>query len=254
MKKKFYFIALLLSTTVLAVNPVNLSAYFLLQGTENGSVLNAKNTLFDPDDLPVVLTNTNVNDKEAPVALLISGDGGWFSFEQHIADNLAEHGIPTVGLDSRKYFWNRRTPEETAKDVGDELNYYLEKWHRDKIVLVGYSLGAEIVPFIYNRLSPGIKSKVISAVLLSPDVSTDFEIHISNMLGLGNRQNTYDVPKEIKQMKGLRTILIFGAGEDSKVPALLKGDDVRINIIPGEHHYKSDISLIVRTMIENKAF
>ncbi len=214
---------------------------------------NEINAEANPGDLPVVITNAKIQNPQAPVALLISGDGGWYGFEQQIADNLALHGIPTVGLDSKKYFWNRRTPEETARDMGNQLEYYLNAWGRDKLILVGYSLGAEIVPFIYNRLAPGIKSKVISTILLSPDVSSDFEIHITNMLGLGNRNNTYDVPDEIRKMKGTKTLLIFGAGEKSKVPSLLKGTDVRINIIPGDHHYKFDLPLIMKTIIDNKA-
>jgi type IV secretory pathway VirJ component len=208
----------------------------------------------NPKKLPVVITNALEQNREAPVALLISGDGGWYGFEQQIADNLAKHEIPTVGLDSKKYFWNRRTPDETARDIGNELNYYLKEWGRDKLVLVGYSLGAEIVPFIVNRLSEDVKSKVISVVLLSPDVTTDFEIHISNMLGMGNRQNTYDVAEEIKKIEGVNTILIFGEGEKSKVPELLKGASVKISFIPGDHHYKFNLPLIMQTMVNNKAF
>jgi type IV secretory pathway VirJ component len=208
----------------------------------------------NPKKLPVVITNALEQNREAPVALLISGDGGWYGFEQQIADNLAKHEIPTVGLDSKKYFWNRRTPDEAARDIGNELNYYLKEWGRDKLVLVGYSLGAEIVPFIVNRLSEDVKSKVISVVLLSPDVTTDFEIHISNMLGMGNRQNTYDVAEEIKKIEGVNTILIFGEGEKSKVPELLKGASVKISFIPGDHHYKFNLPLIMQTMVNNKAF
>src|SRR5450759_2628368 len=44
-------------------------------------------------DLPVVITHSKTPDKQAPVALLISGDGGWYGFEQSIADNLAKQGI-----------------------------------------------------------------------------------------------------------------------------------------------------------------
>ncbi len=210
--------------------------------------------VINPKDLPVVITNAKTQDREAPVALLISGDGGWYGFEQELADNFANHAIPTVGLDSKKYFWNRRTPEEATEDIANELNYYLKEWGRDKLVLVGYSLGAEIVPFIVNRLPAGIKSKVISVVLLSPGINTDFEIHISNMLGMGNRQNTYNVPEEIKKMEGINTVIIFGEGEDSKVPELLKGTSVKISFIPGDHHYKFNLPLIMQTMINDKAF
>ncbi|HSN50364.1 MAG TPA: AcvB/VirJ family lysyl-phosphatidylglycerol hydrolase, partial [Bacteroidales bacterium] len=160
-----------------------------------------------PDDslklrnLPIVIITTSIHNPEAPVALLITGDGGWYHFEQSIANSLAKRGIPTVGLDSRKYFWNRRTPGETATDVALALSYYAKEWHRNKFVLIGYSLGAEIVPFIFNRLPEEMKRKIQSTVLLSPDVTTDFEIHFSNMMGIGNKQNTYGTIEEIIKMQ-----------------------------------------------------
>jgi type IV secretory pathway VirJ component len=208
----------------------------------------------DVKNLPVVITNSKTQDRQAPVALLISGDGGWYGFEQQIADHLAKEGIPTVGLDSKKYFWKRRTPEGTASDIAKALNFYSNEWGRDKFVLIGYSLGAEIVPFIVNALPEDIKSKVESAVLLSPATTTDFEIHISNMLGMGNRQNTYHTIDEIVKMQNIPTLIIFGDGEKTEVPALLSGTSVKIRKIPGDHHYKFNLPLIMQTMKDNKAF
>lgn len=205
-------------------------------------------------DLPLIITNSKISVREAPVALLISGDGGWYGFEQQIADNLAKQGIPTIGLDSKKYFWNRRTPEETASDIGKALNYYGNLWGRDKFVLVGYSLGAEIVPFIVNRLPDDIKSKVVSTALLSPATTTDFEIHISNMLGMGNKQNTYVTTDEIVKMQEVTTLIIFGDGEKTQFPELLSGTKIIIRKIPGDHHYKFNLPLIMQTMRDNKIF
>ena len=208
----------------------------------------------DIKNIPVVITNAKFQNKEGPVALLISGDGGWFSFEQHIADHLADRGIPTLGLDSKKYFWNRKTPEETAGDMVKLLSYYCKELGRERLLLIGYSLGAEIVPFIVNRLPVEMKSKIVSSVLLSPDTNTDFEIHISNMMGMGNRQNTYNVIDEIIKMQASPTLIIFGEGEKSKVPGLLTGAAVKISIIPGDHHYKFNLPLIMQTMKDSKAF
>jgi type IV secretory pathway VirJ component len=205
-------------------------------------------------NIPVVITNSKMEDKKAPIALVVSGDGGWYSFEQLISDNMAKQGIPTIGLDSKKYFWKRRTPEETASDMDKVLNFYGKLWGRDKFVLIGYSLGAEIVPFIVNRLPEKTKSRIESVVLLSPATTTDFEIHISNMLGMGNRQNVYHPIDEIIKMQAIQTLIIFGDGEKTQVPELLNGTSVTIKKIPGDHHYKFNLQLIMQTMRENKAF
>jgi type IV secretory pathway VirJ component len=203
---------------------------------------------------PLVITNPKNQNKNMPVALLLSGDGGWFGFEQSIADNLAILGIPTIGLDSRKYFWNRRSPEETVIDMTGILNFYFKEWERDKVLIIGYSLGSEIVPFIVTRLPAEMKSKIASAVLLSPETFTDFEIHISNMLGMGNSQNIYNVTDEIIKMQDFNTIIIYGEGEKSKMPELLNGRAPKIIKIPGDHHYKFNLPLIIQTMKDNNAF
>jgi type IV secretory pathway VirJ component len=99
-----------------------------------------------------------------------------------------------------------------------------------------------------------MKSKIVSAVLLSPETTTDFEIHVSNMLGMGNRQNVYNVIDEIIKMQTVPSLIILGDGEKSKIPGLLTGTPPKISIIPGDHHYKFNLPLIVQTMKDNKAF
>jgi type IV secretory pathway VirJ component len=204
--------------------------------------------------LPLSITQAKTQSQDKPVALIISGDGGWYSFEQSIADNFAGIGIPTIGLDSKKYFWKRRTPEQTTEDMAMALSFYCKEWGREQFILIGYSLGAEVVPFIVNRLPSELKPKILSSVLLSPDISTDFEIHISNMLGMGNRQNTYNVTEEIKSMQPVPTLIIFGSGEKTDIPDLLNGKGPAIRKIPGDHHYKFDIQLIIKTIKDYKTF
>jgi type IV secretory pathway VirJ component len=201
----------------------------------------------------LIITNAKTENKDGPFALLISGDGGWYGFEQSMADQLAVLGVPTVGLNARKYFWNRRTPEETASDILNLINYYKKIFGKDRYLFIGYSQGAEIVPFIINRLPQNIRSGIVSAILLSPDITTDFEVHFSNMMGIGNRQNTYQVVEEISKMKHVHTLCIFGENEKSPFPGILARSDVQISILPGDHHYKSDFSLIIRTIKENRA-
>ena len=119
---------------------------------------------------------------------------------------------------------------------------------------MGYSQGAEIVPFVLTRLPEEMKSKVISMVMLSPELSTDFEVHITNMLGLGNKENTYDVIAEISKIQDTRQICIFGENENTKVPEILRSTQVETVLIPGDHHYKSNSTLIVQKMKDKKAF
>lgn len=206
------------------------------------------------NSLPLVITPANPEVKYAPAAFIISGDGGWYKFEQAIADELAELGIPTIGLDTKKYFWNRRTPEETASDINACLEHFGREWRKEDFIIIGYSLGAELLPFVINRFPDSTKSRISIFVLLSPSATTDFQVHFTDMLGIGNRKNNYSVIDEIKKIHATPSLLIFGANEKSKVPALLKGTSVMIDIIPGDHHYNNNTSLIVQTMKNHQAF
>jgi type IV secretory pathway VirJ component len=204
-------------------------------------------------DLPVIITKAESENKDRPFVLLISGDGGWYGFEQSMANHLAHLGIPTVGINARRYFWNRRTPEETTSDVVNLITYYRKEFGKERYLLIGYSQGAEIVPFIVNRLPGNIFAGLVSAVLLSPDKDTDFEVHFTNMIGIGNRHNTYQVTKEIADIHRVLTLCIFGEKERSPVPGILAGSDAAIAILPGRHHYKGDIARIIETIKEHKA-
>jgi type IV secretory pathway VirJ component len=202
--------------------------------------------------MPLIIINNKIEINRAPLAIMISGDGGWYWFEQSIADSLARLGISTIGLDAKKYFWDRKSPDETAHDFGDAMSYFGDKFGIDRFLVLGYSLGAEVVPFIITRLPEKLRSEIISTVLLSPGEFTDFEIHITNMIGLGNLDNTYNVANEINKLSGGNILCIFGKDEQSKVPEYLNKSIIKIKFIPGDHHYNNNLPLIIRTLREEK--
>jgi type IV secretory pathway VirJ component len=74
------------------------------------------------------------------------------------------------------------------------------------------------------------------------------------MLGIGNRQNTFQVMDEIVKTQVFPTLIIIGKAEKTQVPELLAGTAVKIQKIPGNHHYMNNTTLIVQTMKDNKAF
>lgn len=209
---------------------------------------------YQPSDFPIIITKARkVNDK-APIVFFISGDGGWYKFEQSIADELSGFGIPTIGLDTKIYFHNLRTPEETTADVFSCLSYYTTEMQKQDIIFIGYSLGAELVPFIIRRLPAEMLARVKMYFLLSPASTTDFEVHLSDRLGFVSSHDTYQVVEEIKKITSVPAVCIFGSDEKTKVPSMLSGTKAKIVVIPGDHHYKFDTDLIVKTMKANNAF
>jgi type IV secretory pathway VirJ component len=66
-------------------------------------------------DLPVVEVQARYAGDA--FAVVLSGDGGWAGIDKALAASLAASGVAVIGVDSLRYFWTPRTPEQTAHDV-----------------------------------------------------------------------------------------------------------------------------------------
>jgi type IV secretory pathway VirJ component len=146
------------------------------------------------------------------MAVIVSGDGGWAGLDRDVAKILADRGVPVVGLNSLQYFWKPRTPEGAAADLARILRTYLPAWNRKDALLIGYSLGAEVLPFMTNRLPPDQLAKVRMLALLGPTRTTSFEFRLSEWLGHGGGENRPVMPETVK-LKGKPMVCIAGAGE-----------------------------------------
>lgn len=192
-----------------------------------------------------------VDNPEKPLCIVISGDGGWTDFDQSISEALSKNGISCVGLDTQKYFWEAKTPETTAQDITKVLQYYLPRLQKTNFILVGYSFGADVIPFIANRLPADLKKKLALVAMLSPDDKTDFEVTISSMLDLGS-EDSYDVLKEIKKVNYIKKLCIFGSEEDDEdMQKSFKSNGAEITVLNGGHHYDDNYPLIVSSILKH---
>ena len=186
----------------------------------------------DIKDLPV--TEVPASGAGDEFALLLSGDGGWAGLDQELAARLAASGVPTVGLNSLKYFWSERTPQETASDVARLLRHYLAAWGKQRVLLIGYSFGADVLPFVVNRLPADLRERVASVSLLGIDANASFEVSIADWVGSGG--GGAPTRPELAALTQLPVLCIYGAGEsDSICPGLTAGRIARAQIGTGHH-------------------
>ena len=67
-----------------------------------------------------------------------------------------------VGLDSLRYFW---TSAHTGRSGGGHdrmIRYYLAHLDKQRVLLIGYSQGADVLPFAVNRLPAATRAQVRS--------------------------------------------------------------------------------------------
>jgi|SRR6185436_7556189 len=187
-----------------------------------------------PADLPLV-------EVQAPrpggdtLAVFYSGDGGWARLDRGVSRALAAHGTPTVGVDSRRYFWTPRDPDGSARDLTRILHHYLPAWKREKILLIGYSFGADVLPFLANRLPPDLLARVELIGLIGASHMATFEFHLTDWL-VGGR-NERPVLPEVRKLAGRRLLCIYGRKEDDTLCPNLGQDLGKTAPLPGGHHF-----------------
>ncbi|SFD50442.1 AcvB/VirJ family lysyl-phosphatidylglycerol hydrolase [Flavobacterium phragmitis] len=201
-------------------------------------------------EMPLTLIPTKNKNEDLPVAFLISGDGGWTSFDQSFGEALAEKGIPVIALDAQKYFWNAKTPLETANAIAKATEHYMQQWNKKTFVLVGYSFGASVVPFAAANFPESLKEKLKGVYAFSPDVKADFEIHIADMLSLESSSDNYDVISEMKKIKAYNPVCFFGTEEDSETRNRFSESGIKTIEIPGSHHFNNDYNKMAENILK----
>jgi type IV secretory pathway VirJ component len=184
------------------------------------------------------------------LGVVVSGDGGWAGIDREIGEYLAGHGVAVVGLNSLQYFWKRKNPEVAAADLQRILNHYLTAWGKSRVILVGYSRGAEVLPFMTDRLPQDLRSKVLVVAMLGPTASVEFEFHVADWLGGSGEKNALPVRPEIDKLSGVRMLCFYGEEErDSLCPSLPAGLATAVPL-KGAHHFGGDYAGIAQAILQ----
>ncbi|MCX2454143.1 hypothetical protein OQX61_22930 [Pedobacter sp. PLR] len=199
--------------------------------------------------LPVVLYKSSVPESKRLV-FLFSGDGGWLDFEDDLARQFAGQGFQTVGFNTRSYFWEQRSPEELSKHLLLLLKTYRMKYHATEIYLCGYSFGADIIPFAYNRLPLRAKRRIAGIQLCSPFATSDFKVRTVDLLNIGGDDKPYKVIPELQKIL-IPIRCYYGSDENPKALKDISLKNFKLILVPGSHSYESAASqTIVSGLLE----
>ena len=183
------------------------------------------------------------------VTLFYSGDGGWRDLDRTIGQEMAKEGYPVVGIDCLRGFWKRKTPEQAAKDLTKALEYYRHNWGAKRFVLAGYSFGADILPPIYNRLSPNDRDSIALLVLLAFSREADFEIHVAGFLG--KKSKGLPLSPELARLPTSKLYCVYGKDEkDESGCSDLADTEAEILELPGGHHFDQDYPKLTRLILD----
>ena len=98
---------------------------------------------------PAHFVKPDVENANTPLVILSPGMAGE-RLRPTNGGGFAVRGYKTVGISSLEYFWREREPSKAAKDLTSIIDKYAGK---PNVLLVGYSFGADVLPFVYDALS-----------------------------------------------------------------------------------------------------
>lgn len=206
-------------------------------------------------ELPLIevtaLGNSTENNLPDTMVVLLTGDGGWAEIDKSVAKIFAEKGIPTIALDSLSYFWKTRTPVDTAKDLDTTINIYREKWHKQKVILIGYSFGADVLPFIANKLSTETQSNISLIALLGMGKTAAFKFRLSSWINADSSENRLPILPELQNMAWANSVCVYGVDDPESNCTATAALGVRVIAMSGDHHFDKKYDELVQHLINS---
>ena len=184
-------------------------------------------------------------------AILMSGDGGWAGLDQEIAGALSAAGIPVVGLDSLRYYWTSRTPDGLAADTDRMIRYYLAHLGKKRVLLVGYSQGADVLPFAVNRLPQASRQAVALTAILGMSEHAVFEFHLTNWVSDDN-SGPATLP-EVNRITDIPVLCIYGEDESDSLCPKLDPKKFIVVKVKGNHHFDGNYAGLAQQIMQAAA-
>ncbi len=190
-----------------------------------------------------------VETSSTTLIVMLSGDGGWSTLTERVTDELNANGSPVVGWNMLKYFWTAKTPQRAGDDLAAIMRYFSDAWHMPNVILAGYSMGADVLPAMVNRLPVAQQRQIRSVILMAPGRATDFEFHIGGWLQHVPR-NAQPIAPEVANLPAeIRLTCIYGL-DDAARSLCTQIDPARsgltLEALPGAHHFDGDYAALAR--------
>lgn len=199
-------------------------------------------------DFKVAEWNSHSN---KPIIFYISGDSGFNTFSKGMGNNLHALGYDVFALDTKSYFWKHKTPKKASHDIEKYIKKQLKGRKNQQVIIAGFSFGSEVAPFIYNRLSDDLKSKIQKVFIIGPTTTNNFQIQYINA-GERSQQNLLVIP-EINKMGNVPVMVVLSDDEFTVFPykQITLGENYQMKHIAGDHHYGGNTKMLANFINDN---
>ncbi len=181
--------------------------------------------------------------KSSYFVILYSGDGGWAEFDESLANAYVEHGIPVIGIDSLKYFWKKKDPKKAGQDLSELIQSYQNKLKLQSFSLVGFSFGADVMPFLIDALPSNQRRQIRSVNLLALSEKVEFEFHFTDWLA--SNDDGVPILPQIEKLSDLKIKCLYGSEETLSLCPRLTPGSIQVFQLPGDHHFDGRTDSII---------
>jgi type IV secretory pathway VirJ component len=182
------------------------------------------------------------------LVVLVSGDGGWAAIDKAIARVMADNGMPVAGLNALQYFWTKRTPEESSRDLQSIITTYSTRWNKPRVIVIGYSRGADVLPAMINRMPADVQSKIRLIALLGPSPTVEFEFHVADWLR--DKKAGYAVRPELERIRTRKVLCLWGEDDKDSLCNGLAQPNVHVITMKGAHHFDGGYEKLAHLILD----
>jgi len=203
----------------------------------------------DLEDLPLVEVPAEGAARDL-FAVMISGDGGWASIDKEVSEEIARRGVPVVGLSSLEYFWHEKSEEKMGQDLSRIIQFYAQLYHKSSVLLIGYSIGADVLPFMTLGLPEDLKQKVKAVTLLGPSKKADFGFHLTDWVVDSEQADAKEILPVVNQ-QSLPFVCITGSEEADSLCKEQGLKHSKVTLLSGGHHFGGNYQELADKILEN---
>lgn len=218
--------------------------------TLTDALITLSNTpLSDDGTLGLPLTVLQAKPSLDTMAVIFSGDGGWRDIDAEIGEEMQKSGIPVVGVDSLRYFWSKQSQEQVARDLSRIISHYRGQFGVKKVMLIGYSFGADILPDAYQRLPQSQKETVALISLLAMSGEADYEISVMSIMGANDLTDGIPNHDVIAKIDPKKLQCLYGSEEEGDACPKLAPLGIETISLNGGHHFDEDYPALAKRLI-----
>jgi type IV secretory pathway VirJ component len=115
-------------------------------------------------------------------------------------------------------------------------------------VLIGYSQGADVLPFVVNRLPAQTRAHVRLAAMLGLGERAAFEFHLTNWLSPDDDPGL-PIEPELRHMSEVHSLCVYSDDVESSCPAAASATLHAVSL-PGGHHFGGDYNRVAALILE----